>query len=878
MKRSPILRRQHLPLAVLALIYLLAAMPLVWPQLDRPARFAPPLVANSAANSAATAPLTGEPSAHQALAALQARADTQLDAWFDQRTGVAEFVTPRLADGRLPYTPTSVELGNPVATARGFLDQNRALFGLRSAADELQLLRVEPDQQLGYSHVRLDQRYRGLPVFGRQLVVHLDADARIVAVNGQFQPAIELDTAPTITPEQARATALANLRGEQLLPLELATVQIVASRDDTRLAVYVDANGSATLVWQVTILTGSPLSQWSYFINARRNVVVHAIDGVMPIKRRRTFSAQNDTRIPGRLLIDEGERSRDPIAQAAHDGAGVVYDYFFKTFKRDSIDGQGMAMVSTVNFGSDPQDAENAAWVGEYGQMIYGDGGQIFKPLPYGLDVIGHEFTHGVIENGANLIYESQSGALNESYADVFGAMIDRDDWLIGEDVIKSPPFPIRYLRSLQDPNAGGFYDPNDPLGGVGQPATMDQYANLPNSRRADNGGVHINSGIPNYVHYLMAQAIGREKTEQIAYRTITQYLTPSSDFVDAANASVRAAADLYGQGADAAAVQRAYAQVGITAAGADTGGPVLDPGDTPSGGPAPQAPAPALPAGCTDLIVAGGFEQQGAWTEVVQGDTPIIDTQLPRSGRYSAWLGGTDQETLQYIYQDVRIPANATRVELRYARLIHAESTGLLGAFAGDATFGVLLANTNGDPLAVLEELSSSQGDDSWNEAGFDVSQQAGKAVRIVFSAENPRGNVSSMFVDDVALVACTTGNGPAAPPTTNANLVYLQGQITDASTKRGIEGVQFFVIRPGTSASQAAADDNLSSDEILTYGVTDRQGIYQTEAAIPRGQRYSVIVFGSGYRPIVADEEVEIPNNASNPHRVDAQLRKGR
>lgn len=874
MKRRLVVGRQHLPLALLALVYLLAVAPLVWPQLPRPARFAPLITPQ-----AASKPLPGEPDARQALAALQARSDAQIEAIFDTLTGVAKFVAPRHADDRLPYTPTAIEVGNPEAIARGFLDQNRALFGLRSAADELRLLRLEPDLQLGFSHVRLDQVYRGLPVFGRQLVVHLDPQERIVAVNGQFHPGIELAIEPTLSAEQAMEVALTNLRREQLLPFELAKITIVPAPEETQLAVYVDKRGAATLVWQVTILTAGPLGQWTYFVNARRPTVVHAIDGVMPLKRRRTFTAQNTTRIPGRLLIDEGERSRDPVAQAAHDGAGVVYDYYFNTFKRDSIDGQGMPLVSTVNFGSDPQDAENAAWVGEYGQMIYGDGGRIFRPLPYGLDVIGHEFSHGVIQSTANLIYEEQAGALNESYADVFGAMIDRENWTIGEEVIKSPPYPLPYLRSLEDPNAQRTYDPRNPLQGVGQPATMDQYANLPNTRRADNGGVHINSGIPNYAHYLLAEAIGREATEQIAYRALTQYLTPTSDFVDAANASVRAARDLFGEGAQVQAVQQAFAQVGITTSSAEPGTPpVAEPGDTPSGGPAPQAPGPALPAGCSDVILDGGFERGDTWVEVVRGDIAIIDTQLPRSGRYSAWLGGTDQETLQYIYQDVRIPANATSVQLRYARYLHEETTGLFGAFATDAIFSVLIANTNGDPVQSLEEISSTQADEQWRELSFDISRLAGRTARVVFAAENPRGNVSSMFVDDVALIACTTGDGPAAPPTSNRDLVYIQGQIVDASTGRGIEGVQFFVIRPELSASQAAADDTLSADEVLTYGVTDRQGIYRTQEAVPRGQRYSAIVFAPGYRTIIADREVEIPANASNPYRVDAEMRRGR
>lgn len=868
MKRSLTLRRQHLPLLLIALAYLAALTPLLWGEAGRAIRLAPRL-------EAGPAPLVGPSAPATAFAALQARADTALNVAYDPVTGVAEFVAASSAAGRLPYTPTDIERGKPEAIARGFLDQNRALFGLRSARDELSLLRIEPDPQLGFRHVRLAQSYQGLPVFGHQLVVHLDAEDRIVAVNGQFRPDIVVPTEPAISPELALETALANLRDEQLRPFELARAEIVPLPEETRLVLYVDQAGRPSLAWEVTILTFSPLGQWQFFVNALRPQVIHAIDGVMPIKRRQTYSANNGTRIPGRLVLDEGERSRDAVAQAAHDAAGQVYDYYFNTFQRDSIDGRGLPLVSTVHYGSDPQDAENAAWVSEYAQMIYGDGGRIFEPLPYGLDVVGHEFTHGVIDATSQLIYEGQSGALNESYADVFGVMIDRDDWDIGEDVIKSPPFPTPFLRSLEDPNARGNYDPRNPLAGIGQPASMSEYANLPNSRRADNGGVHINSGIPNRAAFLIAQAIGRERFERIAYRALTQYLTPSSDFLDAANVTLRAAADLYGDDI-VSSVRAGYDQVGITTNPTPNTPPIPAEGDIPNIPPTGPDRDEPLPAGCTDVILNGGFESDEAWTEVVQGDTPLIDTQLPRSGRRSAWLGGQDQEALQYIYQDVRLPANATSAELRYARLLHFETTGLLGLFSAEAIFTVAIANTSGDTLAVLAEYPSSAGDDLWHNEDFDITRMAGNTIRVVFASENPRSNVSSLFVDDVQLVVCTTGQGPAAPPTNNADLVYVQGQVVDANTGRGVEGAQVFVLRPGISASQAAADDNLSAQEVLTFGTTDRAGVYQTEQPVPRNQTYSFIIVARGYRPILADGEVSIPRDAGNPYRVDAQLRK--
>ncbi|NNJ10993.1 peptidase M4 family protein [Chloroflexales bacterium ZM16-3] len=877
MKRSAPLRLSPFPLLLLALAYLLAALPLLWPHpAARSLRLTPQIPA--ADPLVARTPLLGDVAPAEAFVALQARSPEPLTVRWNERSGIPDFLSAADPAGRLPYQPTPAEIGNPLAIARGFLDQNRALFGIRAAAEDVSLLRLEPDLQRGFAHVRLDQQYRGLPVLGHQLAVHLDPDGQVVAVNGEFMPALQLATAPTISAAEADAAAMANLTAEQLAPGDAASAQITPLPSETRLAIYVDDQGQAILVWEVTLLTERPLSQWRFFVNAGRPVVVHAIDEVMPIKRRKTYSARNGTSIPGRLLVDEGERSKDAVAQAAHDGAGVVYDYYMNTFKRDAYDGQGSPMISTVHYGSDPEDAENAAWVGEYSQMIYGDGGQIFKPLPYGLDVVGHEFTHGVIESSAGLIYEKQPGALNESFADIFGALIDRGNWTIGEQVVKSPPYPVPYLRSLQDPNAGGRYNAGKPLSSVGQPATMKEYANLPNSRRSDNGGVHVNSGIPNRAAYLVAQALGPDKMEQIYYRTLTQYLTPDADFKDAADATARAAADLYGA-AEVTAVKAAFAQVGITTSAAPTAPPPVSPGSNlPSGGPSAPPPVEALPAGCSDVIANGDFEQDGGWIQVSRGDASLIDPQLPRSGKRSAWLGGTDQEPLQYIYQDVRLPANATSVQLNYARLIHQEFSGLLGILADDATFSVVLASASGDILATVEETSSSAGDDAWSEQSADLSAYAGKTVRLAFSAENPRGNVSSMFVDEVKLLVCTTGQAPSAPPTSSDDLVYIKGTISDADTHRGVGGVQFFVIKPGISASQAAADDNLTADEILTMGTTDDSGVFRTNEAVPRGQAYSVIVFARGYRPILADAQVAIPANASNPHRVDAEIRKSR
>src|SRR5512139_2398654 len=164
---------------------------------------------------------------------LQARSNKALTVNWDILSDVPNFLSGLDPTTRLPYQPTAAELGNPIAIARGFLDENRALFKLRSVAQELQFLRNETDRQLGWSHVRLAQVYRGLPVFGYQLVVHLDAQNQVVTVNGHFRPGLDLDTTPRVTPADAEQLALDDLLDVQLEPEERSRVTATILRNKT---------------------------------------------------------------------------------------------------------------------------------------------------------------------------------------------------------------------------------------------------------------------------------------------------------------------------------------------------------------------------------------------------------------------------------------------------------------------------------------------------------------------------------------------------------------------------------------------------------------------------------------------------------------------
>jgi Zn-dependent metalloprotease len=251
----------------------------------------------------------------------------------------------------------------------------------------------------------------------------------------------------------------------------------------------------------------------------------------------------------------------DPRAISAHYNGGQAYEYFKNTFGRESINGDRGNIESFFNVADeDGQDMDNAFWTGA--AIFYGNGRQAFRgPLAAAIDVAGHEMSHGVVQTTANLRYEGESGALNESFADVFGAMIERETWEIGEDIVNQQIFRTGALRNMADPNNGGT-SLNDP--GYQPANTREQFFGS-----EDNGGVHINSGIPSLAYVLFAsdESVGIQIAEQVYYKVLTQFLTPRSQFVDLRAAVIQVAGNDYGQSV-AAAAERAFDGVGITGQG----------------------------------------------------------------------------------------------------------------------------------------------------------------------------------------------------------------------------------------------------------------------------------------------------------------------
>ena len=294
------------------------------------------------------------------------------------------------------------------------------------------------------------------------------------------------------------------------------------------------------------------------------------------IKQRIVFDANNGTQLPGTVARQEGDPPvADVTVNEAYDGSGITYDMFFEVFNRNSIDNKGLRLDSTVHYS---RGYDNAFWNGE--QMVYGDGDEdlpesdrLFNRFTIALDVIGHELTHGVTQYEANLVYWEQSGALNESMSDVFGSLVkqyqrqetaDQANWIIGEGLFTSNVNGVG-IRSMKAP--GTAY--NDPvLGKDPQPAHMDNYVKT----IEDNGGVHINSGIPNHAFYVAAIELGGyawEKAGQIWYKTLTEKLGDRSSFQQAADFTFEAAGELYGVGSiEQNAVKKGWTEVGISIGG----------------------------------------------------------------------------------------------------------------------------------------------------------------------------------------------------------------------------------------------------------------------------------------------------------------------
>jgi Zn-dependent metalloprotease len=325
---------------------------------------------------------------------------------------------------------------------------------------------------------------------------------------------------------------------------------------------------------KVAINGSLPQREWAFQtlnisaqFRGRRSVVGAVYFAPSPGEKRRTiYDAKSGEELPGVIVRNEGDPdSADEAVNEAYHGAGATYDFYSEVFQRNSIDDKGLRLDSTVHYGLE---YENAFWNGD--QMVYGDGdGEFFNRFTKSIDVIAHELTHGVTQYEAGLTYSGESGALNESFSDVFGSLVkqrvnnqtvEEADWVIGKGLFTQKVNGVG-IRSMKAP--GTAYD--DPvLGKDPQPAHVkDKYTS-----NQGNRDVHINSGIPNHAFYLAAMEIGGyawEKTGKIWYITLRDRLRSKETFQSAAKTFIQVAKELYGEGSkEHKAVQSAWQKVGL--------------------------------------------------------------------------------------------------------------------------------------------------------------------------------------------------------------------------------------------------------------------------------------------------------------------------
>lgn len=485
----------------------------------------------------------------QAEAALEAASRTPVTSHIDGEQGAPQFIR-----GEFPFPG---ELSKR-AVARQFLEGHRAFLGI-PASHGFEITRVFEDGD--NTVVRVSQHVNGIPIFGSDVAINISAANEVRVVSGQFYAA-DFDTLPSLDRDAAIAAARAALGEPALTAAPSAALEGYVRHEFGLLTWHVVLNATEP--------DGAP-AEWNCFIDAHDGSLVDLFNGILHLLDRETYDLENGgAGSSAALIISEGGTSNDKVAQATHDNVGIVYDYFLSAHGRDSIDGAGGTIETYVHWGIDRVGALYGRNNGRPA-MAFGDGNlhSAANTLPYGtvLDIVAHEYTHGVTDFSAHLGGTEQSRTLNESMSDVFAMLVDADDFLLGEDLFKGQQ---RALESIENP----------PFFGA-QPDHMSRYqldAPLPVL------DPHKNGGITNKAFFNIVSAIGRPDAGKIYYRALTVYMTSSTGFIGARLALEQAAADLFGPASpQLAAVQSGFAAVGIVPPPADFEGVFVADSRTPS-------------------------------------------------------------------------------------------------------------------------------------------------------------------------------------------------------------------------------------------------------------------------------------------------------
>jgi bacillolysin len=493
-----------------------------------------------------------------------------------------------------------------------------AAGNLKLKEDHKLVLKGSEKDNLGMIHYRYQQYFKNIPVYNSMLIVHT-LNGKILSMNGEYFTGIRDNFYVNFKEKEALKAALA-FTGASLFKWELMEEEALLKSEMNDQAatyapkgelVYVSINNSLKnedfrLAYKFDIYAQEPMSRSLVFVDASNGKVIYSQDLIETInvpgnahtKYSGIRSFTTDSTAPGNYRLRETGKglgietynlkktanygsgvdftdtdndwnnintNQDEVASDAHWGAEVTYDFYKVTFNRNSINNNGQKLLSYVHYNTN---YNNAFWDGT--RMTYGDGnGTTYTPFT-ALDVCGHEISHGLTSNTANLAYMNESGALNESFSDIFGTTIEffgrngAGNWKIGEDIMPS----AAGLRNMALPK--NFANPNTYKGTYWV------------TNGTDNGGVHTNSGVQNFWYYLMCAGgsgtndnakvynvpgVGMTKAAAIAYRNLTVYLTPNSQYADSRFYSIQATKDLFGTcAAEVKVTTNTWAAVGVGA------------------------------------------------------------------------------------------------------------------------------------------------------------------------------------------------------------------------------------------------------------------------------------------------------------------------
>ncbi|WP_030855543.1 M4 family metallopeptidase [Streptomyces griseus] len=661
----------------------------------------------------------------------------------------------------------------------------------RNAAATARELGMGPDERLvakdvlidadGSRHVRYDRTYRGLPVIGGDLVVHLSEDGEVTGSDLAHQGAIRVaGTTPELTAADASAAAVKHAKhvrkaktgskdGSTLVVYAVGKIPVLAYRSTvtgegesgpaSRQAVIVDATsgtpldqyelhqsvtgtGNGVTVGQVSIETTQSGSSYTLTDAAHGGTVVYDSYNSPqsnPKQNARTFSRTTNSWGTGTTS------SRESAAVDASYGLAKTWDYFKDSFNRSGIrnDGRGAPAYVHVDTG-----LLNAFYDDDCFCMFFGDGSSQNGNTPVtALDVAGHEMSHGVTAATAGLNYSGESGGLNEATSDIFGTMVefyanntgDQGDYYIGEKLNMSGG----YMRRMDNPAADGN--------------SLSCWTS-----GAGSADVHYSSGIGNHFFYLAAEGtgtktiggrshtgttcnndtfsgIGKDKAAAVWYRALSTYMTSTTNYAGARTATLQAAADLYGTGSqERYLVSKAWAAVSVGTALPDpgTGTPTPSP-STPTPTPSPTTP----PSG--NALTNGSFEQGTAgWT---QSDSIITNSSLQpaRDGSWYAWMMGYGADAVESLSQsNVAVPSTGTPKLTFWLRVSTQES--------GPTAYDTLKVKVNGSTLATYSNAHASAG---YVQRTVDLSAYKGQTVKLEFAGTEDTYLATVFLVDQIAI-----------------------------------------------------------------------------------------------------------------------------